>query len=234
MRQAIGYIRVSTGRQASEGESLAAQRAKLTAHCAAVGLELVHIYADEGVSGGLIDNRPGVQAALNDACRRRCALVVVSLSRLIRSVTGAISIGDRISRHGADLISLSENIDTTTASGRLVFRLLALLGEFEKELVSERTTATLSHLRAAGRRISGRLPYGWRLSANGSDLERDPTEQVIVDRCHAMRASGSSFNAIALALTHEGVPSKCGVGRWLPKTVAAIVRRGDVIGSAAA
>jgi DNA invertase Pin-like site-specific DNA recombinase len=224
MRACVGYIRVSTQRQANDGESLSAQRAKLMAWAAQNGYELVAVHADEGISGGSISNRPGVQAAIAEACRRRCALVAVSLSRLVRSVTDAIAIGERLSARGADLISLSENIDTTTASGRLVFKLLALLGEFERELVSERTTAVLAHLKEQGRRV-GRIPYGFDLHEDGVMLVPNKAEQAMAQQMRAWHREGASFREIARRLEHERIPTKEGRPIWLPKTVAAVVRR---------
>ena len=78
---AIGYVRVSTEEQATEGVSLEAQRAKVVAYCGLHGLELAQTYADEGLSAKRADNRPGLQSAITHACESRCALVVYSLSR---------------------------------------------------------------------------------------------------------------------------------------------------------
>jgi site-specific DNA recombinase len=87
----------------------------------------VGCFEDAGLSGSRADNRPALQSALTEACRRKAALVVYSLSRLARSTTGAIKISERLNKSGADLVSLSEHIDTTSAAGKMVFRLLAVL-----------------------------------------------------------------------------------------------------------
>lgn len=223
-RIAVGYVRVSTVRQALDGDSLPAQRAKLEAWALAHDAQLMAVHADEGVSGAAIANRPGVLAAVDDACHRRCPLVVASLSRLVRSVADAISIGERLERAGADLVSLSEQIDTSSASGRLVFRLLALLGQFERELIAERTAGVLSHLREQGRRI-GAVPYGHSLSADGLHLVPDPAEQAVVAAICGWRGEGLTLRAIARRLEEEGVTNKAGSPRWRPGTVAAILRR---------
>jgi DNA invertase Pin-like site-specific DNA recombinase len=87
---------VSTAEQARDGVSLDAQRARITAWCAASGYELVALHADAGLSGKSAANRPALRAALNDACASKAALVVYSLSRLARSTKDALSISERL------------------------------------------------------------------------------------------------------------------------------------------
>jgi DNA invertase Pin-like site-specific DNA recombinase len=156
---AIGYARVSTDTQATDGISLEAQQGKIRLWSEANGYILVGLYIDAGLSGCRSDNRPGLQDALTSACKYKAALIVYSLSRLARSTKDAIVISERLAKNGADLVSLSERIDTTTAAGKMVFRMLAVLAEFERDQVAERTKGALSHLRSQGKRISGRIPF---------------------------------------------------------------------------
>ena len=84
-KRAIGYIRVSTAGQATEGVSIDAQTARIRAWCDCNGYSLADVFTDAGISGKRADNRPGLRRALDAACKRRAALVVYSLSRLARS-----------------------------------------------------------------------------------------------------------------------------------------------------
>ena len=121
---------MSTGGQATEGVSLEAQMAKAQAWAAANGYEVGGIYSDAGISGKRTANRPGLQDALREVCAERGnVLIVYSLSRLARSTKDAIAIAERIEKAGADLVSLTERIDTTSAAGKMVFRMLAVLAE---------------------------------------------------------------------------------------------------------
>ncbi len=149
-RNAIDYVRVSTAGQAADGVSLEAQRARITAAAAAAGLELVAIHADEGLSGKRADNRPGLVAALEAACRAKAVLVVYSLSRMSRSVTDTLAIVGRLDKAGAGFVSLTESIDTTTAAGRMMVTMLAAFAAFERELTAERTATALHHKRSRG------------------------------------------------------------------------------------
>lgn len=207
--QAIIYTRVSTTAQVLDGVSLEAQRAKARSWAEANGHVVAAEFSDAGISGKKTANRPGLQSALDAVCRGRGVLVVYSLSRLARSTKDAILIADRLEKSGADLVSLTERIDTTSAAGKMVFRMLAVLAEFERDLVSERTKAALAHKRAKGERI-GEIPFGYRLDANGINLVADDTEQATLADLRRMRLSGWSWQKIADELNARGIATKKG------------------------
>ncbi|MBM4199824.1 MAG: recombinase family protein [Gammaproteobacteria bacterium] len=211
---AIGYIRVSTQGQADDGISLDAQRAKITAWCECNGYTLAGIYEDAGISGTKAD-RPGLAAALA-AVGKNDALVCYTLSRLARSTRHTLEIADRLEKAGADMVSLSERIDTTTAAGRMVFRMLAVLAEFERDQISERTKGALAHKKAQGERV-GSVPYGKRLSADGARLEDHPEEQEAVRLVAMLRSGGMSYPRIAAELSARGHAPR---GKaWHPQTI---------------
>lgn len=223
-KSAVGYVRVSTSGQASNGVSLDAQRAKIEAWSAAGGYRLLGVHVEGGgASGGRADNRPELQRALDAACRCGSALVVYSLSRLARSTKDTIEIAARLGRAGADLVSLSEQIDTSSAAGKMVFKMLAVLAEFERDLVAERTSAALQHKRANGERVGG-VPFGFDLDADGVRLRANPGEQAVVKQVVAMRRGGCSYRGIAAALERQGVRPKRG-RRWHAKVIRDVARR---------
>ena len=119
MQKAIGYIRVSTQGQADEGVSLSAQRAKIEAWCIANDMELAAVFEDAGISGGSMAGRDGLHAAMK-ATAKGMALVAYSISRLARSTQDMLVIAETLRKKGADLVSLTEKIDTTTAAGRML------------------------------------------------------------------------------------------------------------------
>ena len=166
-----------------------------------------------------------MQAALKAACSRRGgALIVYSLSRLARSTKDALIIAERLDKAGADLVSLVERIDTTSAAGKMVFRMLAVLAEFERDLVSERTKTAMAHKRCNGQRI-GTVPYGYDLAADGTTLTDNPTEQGIIADIHRMRSEGATLKRIASELTDRRVRTKTGKRTWTHQTIARIVKR---------
>lgn len=220
--KAIGYVRVSTEGQAQEGVSLEAQKARIAAWATANGCDLSGIHVDAGLSGSK-SNRPGLQAALTQACSEKGVLVVYSLSRLARSTKDTLAIAERLDKAGADLASLSERIDTTTAAGKMLFRMLAVLAEFERDQISERTTTAMRHMRAQGRRV-GAVPFGFDLAEDGETLTPNQGEQVALALIREARAAGASLRQIAAELGARGIRPKNG-GEWKPETVRQILLR---------
>lgn len=208
MKTAIGYIRVSTAGQVDEGVSLDAQRAKIEAWCTLNDYTLTAVHVDAGLSGKSALNRLGLQEALND-CRKGSALVVYSLSRLARSTRDTLDISDRLSKAGADLVSLSEKIDTTSAAGKMVFRMLAVLAEFERDQIAERTCTAMQFKKAQGERV-GAIPYGYALDANGVDLLPEPVEQEVIRQAKELQFSGLSLRKIAAELKRRGFNARNG------------------------
>ena len=222
----IGYVRVSTVDQATEGVSLDAQKARIGGWCVArgLGLDATDIHVDAGISGKRADNRPGLQTALDAVCRERGILVVYSLSRLARSTKDAITIAERLKKAGAQLVSLTENVDTTTATGKMFYRMLAMLAEFERDLIAERTATAFRYKRAKSERL-GQVPYGRKLAGDGMTLIPDQAEAEAIGDIQRWRAEGRSLRWIAQELTRQGVRTKNGGAKWNHTSVAEILNR---------
>jgi len=139
----IGYARVSTHEQ-----NLDLQRDALEkAGC-------VDIYADK--ISGIKDRRPELDNALR-ALRQGDTLIVWRLDRLGRSLKHLVEIMNDLDQRGIHLESLNESIDTKTATGRLMTNVFAVLADYERSLIRERTIAGLKAARARGRK-GGRKP----------------------------------------------------------------------------
>jgi DNA invertase Pin-like site-specific DNA recombinase len=136
----VGYARVST-----EEQKVDLQRAALRkAGCK-------NIYEDHGTSGSIFV-REGLDAALANL-KPGGTLVVWRLDRLGRSLSGLVNFIELLGARQVHFRSLTENIDTTSSGGRLMFHMMAALAEFERTLISERTRAGIEEARAQGRRI---------------------------------------------------------------------------------
>ncbi len=135
----VGYMRVSTAEQ-----SLALQRDAL----AAAGVAPERLYED--TCSGTVTDRPGLARAL-DILRAGDTLVAWKLDRLGRSLGHVVELVDALQAKGIGLKVLTGGIDTTCATGRLVFGIFATLAEFERDLIHERTMAGLAAARARGR-----------------------------------------------------------------------------------
>ncbi len=138
---AVGYARVSTQDQDAELQRVALRKA---------GCRRIF---EETASGAQRD-RPQLAAAL-DYMREGDTLVVWKLDRLARSLKQLIETVESLEAHGAHFRSLTENVDTGTAGGKLIFHVFGALAEFERGLIRERTIAGLEAARARGR-VGGR------------------------------------------------------------------------------
>ena len=201
--------------------SLEAQKAKIAAWCVTNDYELVNVFVDAGISGKSMDKRPGLQDAMK-SLKKGMALVSYSLSRLARSTKDALSIGETVAKRKADMVSLSEQIDTTTAAGKMMFQMLAVLAEFERNLVAERTTNALQHKKATNQKYTNITPYGFE--AIEGRLVQVQAEAAIVAEIQAARASGNTLQSIADTLNGRGIPTKTGK-TWQPATIHLLMKR---------
>lgn len=133
----IGYARVSTGEQNLDLQLDALQEA-----------DCERIYEEK--TSGVKDNRPEMGKAM-DALREGDTFVVWRLDRFGRSLKDLLAKVEKIEERGADFVSLTEGIDTTTAQGTLAFHLFGALAEFERKLAHQRTMAGLRAARERGR-----------------------------------------------------------------------------------
>lgn len=168
--------------------------------------------------------RVRVSRALQAANEAGGVLVVYSLSRLARSTKDTIAIGEQLEKAGADLVSLSEQIDTTSAAGKMIFRMLAVMAEFERDLVSERTTTALAHKKAQGKRV-GKIPFGWDLAADGETLLENLEEQEALTLIQDLKAAGHSLRAIVAELEARDITTKSGNTKWTHTAVKGILKR---------
>jgi len=142
----IGYARVST-----VGQDLTAQRDGL----AALGVDADRVYVDHGLTG-TTRLRPGLREALA-ACRTGDTLVVTKLDRLARSLPDARDIVEELTGRGVRLQLGGSVHDPTDPVGRLLFNVLAMVAEFESDLIKARTREGMAVARAAGK-LRGRKP----------------------------------------------------------------------------
>ena len=170
------YSRVST---VGHGQDPAMQTRELTEYCERRGWQVFDLYVDNGVSGKK-DSRPALNRLMADAHARRFDVVVCwRFDRFSRSVSHLCRSLEEFHALGIEFVSLCEQVDTNTPTGKLVFTILGAVAEGERNLIAERVRAGLRNARAKGKRL-GR-----------------PKKAVDVDRINSLRASGHSWRSIA-------------------------------------
>jgi len=218
---AIGYCRVSTQEQETEGVSLEVQAAKIRAYCELHEVGLIGIETDV-LSGKRADNRPALQSALAQIQAGEAqALVVFKLDRLARNTIDALQISEAIRKAGATLHSITEKLDTGSAFGKFFYTMLAALAELERQQISERTRVALQYKRQAGFKTGGTVPFGFEVDGEGR-LILHADEQEALQMIRNLRAEGYTYRAIATALEQAEIPTKQGRTKWHPQTISRI------------
>lgn len=192
------YVRVSTTSQTTDNQTI-----ELRDYCKRQGWEIVKEYEDHAVSGAKHD-RPALDAMLADAKRGRFDIVaVIRIDRLARSVTHLLEILTLLRASGVDFCSATQNIDTGTAHGKMVFTMIGAIAEFERELIRERIKSGLNRTRSEGTKL-GRPRLGF-----------DVTKAI------ELRDSGLGYKQIARQLNIPRTTLFRGL-RGIPKSPAAV------------
>ncbi len=157
------YIRVSTEDQVKHGISLQAQEESLKNYAKALGYEIYRIYKDEGKSAKDIAHRPAMVQMLADAeIKKFQAIFIYKLDRFSRSLMDLINTIDKLKEWGIDFVSMQDKIETTSASGKLMFHIISAFAEFERNVTSERTRFTMKTKFQNGGLIT-RAPLGYKI-----------------------------------------------------------------------
>ena len=170
------YARVST---LHGGQDPTLQTRELKEYCERRGWQVFDCYVDNGVSGKK-DSRPQLNRMMQDAHERRFDVVVVwRFDRFARSVSHLLRALETFNSLGVQFVSLSEQVDTSTPTGKMVFTVLGAVAELERNLIVERVRAGLRHARAKGKRL-GR-----------------PKKSIDATEIRTRRAAGESWRVIA-------------------------------------
>lgn len=234
------YTRVSTEEQALSGYSLSAQQEHLRQYVARrEGWQCVGWYADEGISAK-DTNRPGFRRMLDES-RPGDVILVYKLDRLTRSVRDLDELLSLFERQRIMFQSVTEQFETTTASGRLFIRIVAELAQWERELIAERTSMGKRQKVQLGEWPGGPVPYGYtavpsqRFKAGRPLLELVPDPQ----RAHLVAAifhrylSGYGLRAICIWLNDELGARTARGARWRVSSLVRLLTNpiycGDVV-----
>jgi DNA invertase Pin-like site-specific DNA recombinase len=182
------YARVSTGGGNQNPEM---QVRELRDYCKRRGWKIGHEYIDEGISGAK-ESRPQLNKLLADAHLRRFDVVICwRFDRFARSVSHLLRALETFKALGIEFVSLSEQVDTSTPAGKLVFTVLGAVAELERSLIAERVRAGLRNARAKGK-ILGR-----------------PRKEIDLAEIKRLRSAGSSWRAVGAALGVSAATAFC-------------------------
>ena len=220
-KELVGYVRVSTGRQGRSGLGLDAQRDALTRFAAAAAFELVKVFVEveTGKGSDALDGRPQLAAALSEARRRRCWVVVANLDRLSRDVhfvSGLMAqrVPFLVAELGAD-------------ADPFLLHLYAALAQKEAALISARTKAALAAAKARGVQLSSpKLAEAREMAVEAVKVLADRQAANVIPVLREIQRAGdaTSLRDIATALNARGITSPRG-GSWHATSVRNLLAR---------
>jgi DNA invertase Pin-like site-specific DNA recombinase len=171
------YVRVSTAQQHSDSQVM-----ELKQYADKRGWEY-RIYSD--VQSGAAEKRPGLEMLLTDARRRRIDVIVVwALDRLARSLRNLLALLEEFQGLNLDFVCLKQDLDTSSASGRLTYHVLGAVAEFEREILRARVRMGIDEARRRGRRI-------------GRPCLRSFNQEELEEICQLRRSCGASIRKLA-------------------------------------
>lgn len=229
MIDAALYIRVSSREQAEEGYSLAAQEATLRQYCKALGWHVQNVYKDEGISGKSL-KRPGLTSLLEDVQNGWVnKIVTLKLDRLSRNSKDLLVLTDDLDKRGVSVCYIKDQIDTSTAAGKMLRTIMAAMAQFESDVAKERTLSVKEELARQGKFVGGNIPYGYDYDRLDREFLINEAEATVVERVFNEYLTGATTYGIAQRLNKEAIPTKRG-GKWQAVTVENILANGFYTG----
>ena len=203
------WIRVSSEDQA-KGESPAHHLERAKAYATARGWTVKEVYDLAGISGKSVKEHPECKRMQADVKRGHITgLIFSKLARLARNTKELLEFSDDFRDHNADLISISETIDTSSPAGRLFFTIIAAMATWEREEIADRQKASILVRAKLGKTINGRAPYGFQWK--NRQLVSHPDEAPIRRKAYEMFLQYRRKGTVAKLLNAAGHRTREGV-----------------------
>lgn len=220
----IAYYRVSTAKQGASGLGLEAQRAAVTKYADEHDGELIaELRETESGAKKALSKRKELAKALKACKLHDATLIVAKLDRLARDTAFILGLRDA----GVEFIACDFPL-----ANRLVLTIIAAIGEYERELISQRTKAALAAAKARGVKLGGwrgGMPDAEHLArmrnvrSTNAKERRDELRPIVMG---ALEFAGGNLNEASRLLNNAGSPTVSGRGRWAPASVLRFVERG--------
>ena len=165
-------------------------------------------YDDNGFTGSNT-NRPSLQKLINDIKEGKVNMVIVyKLDRLSRSLVDFVQILKFFDEHGVAFASITQPIDTSTSTGKLMLHILSSFAEFERELISERTRDKMAAARKRGQWLGGRALLGYNIDKDAKKLVINQKEAKLIREIFDLYLKGNSLLKVAKILDDKGYRTK--------------------------
>lgn len=226
------YVRVSTEEQAQEGYSIRAQEQKLKDYSRIKEWGVYNVYIDEGISGKNIEGRPAIKEMIEDIKKGKINNVLVfKIDRLTRNTADLIYLVNLFNTYGCAFNSLSESIDTQTASGRMFIKIIGIFAEFERENIIERTKIGFERKVKEGYTLAtNTTSYGYDRKPGQKIQTVNEFEASVVREVFDMFTNQQmSCFEIAKKLNERHIPTKLNAS-WCARTIKNMLTNCNYIG----
>jgi putative DNA-invertase from lambdoid prophage Rac len=203
-----GYCRVSTSRQASEGDSLEFQRRQIEGYAMMHGFDIAEIAIEEGVSGSVPIGKRPKGAELFGRLADGDIVIAAKLDRLFRSALDALTVVEDLKKRGVRLHLLDLGGDIAgNGLSRLFLTIAAAFAEAERDRIRERVSQSKADQKKRGRYLGGKVPFGFRKGKTRDDpLIPNCEEQNYIAVLRARADAGVSLRSIAAMARGDGFP----------------------------
>lgn len=238
MKRAVAYVRVSTSKQELSPE---AQKERLRQFAAFSGYDLPEerIVVDVATSGRIrFEDRERGREALK-LLESADVIIFAKFTRAFRNAVDALTVVPKLLAAKKDVAFLDLGMSVASVNGKMIMGILAIMAEWEIDLISERTKECLDEAKRQGRSIGG-VPFGKRPTStivndrkvNGGVWAIEPDEQIVIERIRALRVKQEgrarmSFRKIAAQLQKDGVPTRRG-GKWSGEVCRRVMMRSEM------
>ena len=240
-KKAIAYVRVSSEEQL-KGISLETQEEQIKKYCEIHNIKILELYKEEGRSA-TTTNRPEYQKMMKELEKIKPNIIIVwRLDRIFRNTKDALNTSDYLDKKRIDFVSVTQNIDTSTAIGRMFYTMMSALAQLESEQIGERVEANQKQLTTKGKYLN-RPPYGYYLEKDKlgnittekftiNEQEAKTIKQMFTDKTNGMSysqiarehdLSPQTAKNILLNKTYLGM--LCYKGKWYWSTHKAIINQ---------
>ncbi len=217
-KRIYGYARVSTQRQANEGESLEVQQRQIEGYAMMKGMPAPQFFIEEGVSGTKPLNERPAGKELLAALKPGDVIICAKLDRMFRSALDALQVVNDLKAKGVSLhlIDLGGDVSGNGIS-KMFFTIVSAVAEAERDRIAARVLEVKRDQKQRGRHLGGKRPFGYRVTEDGA-LAEDEKEQAAIRKLAEMRQAGMTLRAMQEALGKDSFNlSHVGISRILKR-----------------